>query len=59
MAGIREEDPVASIADALQFISANHPADYIQNLVEAWRGERSPAARNAMGQILVNSRMAA
>ena len=59
MADIHEEDLIASIADALQFISANHPADYIENLVEAWREERSPAARNAIGQILVNSRMAA
>ncbi|UHC15409.1 fumarate hydratase [Methylobacterium currus] len=59
MATIREEDLVASIADALQFISYYHPADYIQNLAEAWRREESPAARDAMAQILVNSRMAA
>jgi fumarate hydratase class I len=59
MATIREEDLVASIADALQFISYYHPADYIQNLAEAWRREDSPAARDAMAQILVNSRMAA
>ncbi|TGE02266.1 fumarate hydratase [Methylobacterium nonmethylotrophicum] len=59
MATIREEDLVASIADALQFISYYHPADYIRNLAEAWRREESPAARDAMAQILVNSRMAA
>ncbi len=59
MATIREDDLVASIADALQFISYYHPADYIQNLAEAWRREESPAARDAMAQILVNSRMAA
>ena len=59
MADICEEDLVASIADALQFISANHPADYIANLAEAWRMERSKPARDAMGQILLNSRMAA
>lgn len=59
MATIREEDLVASVADALQFISYYHPADYIQNLAEAWRREESPAARDAMAQILVNSRMAA
>ncbi len=59
MAEIREEDLLTSVADALRFISANHPADYIENLVEAWRGERSTAARNATGQILVSSRMAA
>ncbi|AWN45553.1 fumarate hydratase [Methylobacterium terrae] len=59
MATIREEDLVASIADALQFISYYHPADYIENLADAWRREESPAARDAMAQILVNSRMAA
>ena len=59
MATIREDDLVASIADALQFISYYHPADYIENLAEAWRREESPAARDAMAQILVNSRMAA
>ncbi|WP_298962129.1 fumarate hydratase [uncultured Methylobacterium sp.] len=59
MATIREEDLVVSIADALQFISYYHPADYVRNLVAAWRREESPAARDAMAQILVNSRMAA
>ena len=59
MATIREDDLVSSIADALQFISYYHPADYIQNLADAWRREESPAARDAMAQILVNSRMAA
>ena len=58
MVTIAEQDLVASIADALQFISSNHPADYIENLVEAWRREESPAGRDAIGQILVNSRMA-
>lgn len=59
MAIIREDDLVASIADALQFISYYHPADYIENLADAWRREESPAAKDAMAQILVNSRMAA
>ncbi len=59
MATISEADLVASIADALQFISFYHPADYVRNLAEAWRREESPAARDAMAQILVNSRMAA
>lgn len=58
MATITEDDLVTSIAEALQFISSNHPADYIENLVEAWRREESPAARDAIGQILANSRMA-
>ncbi|GJD50026.1 Fumarate hydratase class I, anaerobic [Methylobacterium crusticola] len=59
MATIREEDLVVSIADALQFISYYHPEDYVRNLTQAWRREESPAARDAMAQILVNSRMAA
>lgn len=59
MGTIREDDLVASIADALQFISYFHPADYVRNLVAAWEREESPAARDAMGQILLNSRMAA
>lgn len=59
MATIREADLIASIADALQFISYYHPADYVRNLAEAWRREESPAARDAMRQILLNSRMAA
>jgi fumarate hydratase, class I len=56
---ITEEDLVTSIADALQFISYYHPADYIRHLAGAWAAEESPAARNAMAQILANSRMAA
>ena len=56
---IREDDFVTSIADALQFISYYHPADYIQALRSAWEGEESPAAKDAMAQILVNSRMCA
>lgn len=60
MAGvISEADLVTSIADALQFISCYHPEDYIRNLASAYEREQSPAARNAMAQILVNSRMAA
>lgn len=56
---IREDDLIESIADALQYISCYHPADYIRNLAAAHAREESPAARNAMAQILVNSRMAA
>ena len=59
MAVIREEDLIESIADALQYISHYHPADYIRNLAAAHDREESSAARNAMAQILVNSRMAA
>lgn len=59
MVTIREEDLIGSIADALQFISYYHPQDYVANLAAAWRAEESPAARDAMGQILASSRMAA
>jgi fumarate hydratase, class I len=56
---IREDDLIQSIADALQYISHYHPEDYIRNLAAAHAREESPAAKNAMAQILVNSRMAA
>jgi len=56
---IREDDFIRSIADALQHISYYHPRDYIQALGEAYRREESPAARDAMAQILTNSRMCA
>ncbi len=59
MSVIREEDFIQSIADALQFISYYHPTDYIQALGQAWQREESPAAKDAMAQILVNSRMCA
>jgi fumarate hydratase class I len=59
MATIREDDLIESIAEALQFISYFHPADYIEALAAAYAREESPAAKNAMAQILVNSRMAA
>ncbi len=59
MAIIREEDLIESIAGALQYISHYHPADYIESLAAAHAREESPAARNAMAQILANSRMAA
>jgi len=56
---IREQDFIQSIADAFQFISYYHPLDYITALGEAYRREKSPAAKDAMAQILVNSRMSA
>jgi fumarate hydratase class I len=56
---IKQEDFITSIADALQFISFYHPHDYIQALAEAYEKEISPSAKDAMGQILVNSRMCA
>ena len=54
---IREADFVQSIADALQYISYYHPADYIQHLARAYEREQSPAARDAIAQILTNSRL--
>jgi fumarate hydratase class I len=59
MATIRQEDFIQSIADAFQFISYYHPADYIKALAAAYAREQSPAARDAIAQILVNSRMSA
>jgi fumarate hydratase class I len=56
---IRQDDVVASIADALQFISYYHPPDYIAALHDAYRREESPAARDAIAQILTNSRLCA
>src|SRR5690606_634447 len=56
---IRQEDLVQSIADALQYISYYHPVDYIRALTAAWEREESPAAKDAMAQILINSRMCA
>lgn len=59
MTAIRQQDFIASIADALQFISYYHPQDYVQSLAEAYQREQSPAAKDAMAQILTNSRMCA
>jgi fumarate hydratase class I len=56
---IRQDDVISSVADALQFISYYHPIDFIQAVHRAWQREESPAARDAMAQILINSRMCA
>jgi len=56
---IKRTDLVQSVADALQFISYYHPADYIRALSRAYERERSPAAKDAIAQILTNSRMCA
>src|SRR5215212_5337895 len=56
---IKEDDVICSVADALQFISYHHPADYIRHLAKAYEIEESPAAKDAIAQILVNSRMSA
>ncbi|WP_243021417.1 fumarate hydratase [Simplicispira sedimenti] len=59
MTTIRQEDLIESIAAALQYISYYHPADYIQHLARAYEREQSPAAKDAMAQILTNSKMSA
>jgi fumarate hydratase class I len=59
MTAIRQEDFIQSIADAFQFISYYHPADYIRALAAAYDREESTAAKDAIAQILVNSRMCA
>lgn len=56
---ITEDHVIDSVADALQYISYYHPPDFIRGMARAWETEENPAARNAMAQILVNSRMAA
>lgn len=56
---IRQEDIIASVADALQFISYYHPKDFIDAMHEAYLKEANPAAKDAMAQILINSRMCA
>jgi fumarate hydratase, class I len=56
---IKQEDFIQSIADALQYISYYHPTDYIQALGAAYKLEQSPAAKDAIAQILTNSRMCA
>jgi fumarate hydratase, class I len=57
MTVIRQEDFIASVAGALQYISYYHPADYITSLAKAYEREQSHAAKDAMAQILINSRM--
>jgi fumarate hydratase, class I len=56
---IKGEDLVQSIADAFQFISYYHPADYVRHLAKAYEIEESQTAKDAIAQILVNSRMSA
>ena len=56
---ITKEDLIQSIQDSLQYISYYHPPDFIRGVAEAYEREESPAARDAMAQILINSRMCA
>ena len=59
MTDIRQEDLIQSVADAFQYISYYHPLDYIQALGEAYEREESAAAKDAIAQILTNSRLCA
>ena len=59
MTVIKQDDLVESVAAALQYISYYHPVDYIRHLARAYEREQSPAARDAIAQILTNSRMCA
>ncbi|MFT5590473.1 MAG: fumarate hydratase class I [Bradyrhizobium sp.] len=56
---IKQEDLIESVAAALQYISYYHPADYIAHLARAYDNEQSPAAKDAIAQILTNSRLCA
>jgi fumarate hydratase, class I len=56
---IKQDDLIQSVADALQYISYYHPVDFIQSLARAYEKEQSPAARDAIAQLLINSRMCA
>lgn len=59
MTTIKQADVIQSVADALQYISYYHPPDYIANLTRAYEMEESQAAKDAIAQILINSRMCA
>jgi fumarate hydratase class I len=59
MTVIRQDDFIDSVADALQFISYYHPLDFVQAIHRAYEMEQNPAAKDAMAQILINSRMCA
>ena len=59
MTAIKQDDLIQSVADALQFISYYHPLDFIQAVHAAYEREENPAAKDAMAQILINSRMCA
>jgi fumarate hydratase class I len=59
MVTIREQDLIESVADALQYISYFHPMDYIRALAAAYEREANPAAKDAMAQVLANSKMCA
>jgi len=55
----REDDLIQSVAEALQFIAWVHPADFVRHLRAAWDREDGPAAKDAIGQLLLNSQTSA
>ena len=57
MSVVQQEDLITSVADALQYISYYHPLNFIQAVNAAYEREESKAAKDAMAQILINSRM--
>ncbi|MEZ8742988.1 fumarate hydratase [Photobacterium swingsii] len=59
MTVIKKHDVIESVADALQYISYYHPLDFVQALEKAYNKEQSSAAKDAIAQILINSRMSA
>ncbi|WP_311948026.1 fumarate hydratase [Halomonas piscis] len=59
MTAIAQDDVIQSVADALQYISYYHPKDFIDAMAEAYEREENPAAKDAIAQILINSRMCA
>ena len=59
MTTIKQADFIDSIADALQYISYYHSPDFVEAMYQAWQNEESPSAKNAIGQILINSRKSA
>ncbi len=59
MTVIKQEDLIQTVESALQYISYYHPIDFVKAMHRAWEREQSPAARDAIAQILINSRMCA
>ena len=59
MTVIRQDDVIQSVANALQYISYYHPKDFIDAMAAAYEREENPAAKDAIAQILINSRMCA
>ena len=56
---INQDDVIQSVADSLQYISYYHSPDFVEAMYQAWQREQSESAKNAISQILINSRMSA